>query len=528
MALIGYVSDERFVALADVLVEVAAPGSVQTVRSTASGAIHADPPSGPYRVTLAKAGYGSKWVDMQPGDPVPHHFRLLPDCLLGYARPKWVRAGERGEICLHSPEAVRLSLRRYGREVGPEMVLGWLDEHGPRAMIQITPDGDYTQGGVAWNRQGYANPAYRPMVTAPERSGLYYFHAQGESGAFFSFPWVVAPARPQARIAVMAATNTWAAYNNFGGRSNYINAARLPERPTVVSRLEMPRYQQGAFSEHHAPDQDYAPLAFERPEPLNQVRQDEQPTDPIRGRQTCHLAPAEWRLLSWLEREGYEYDLYADAQLHDGTLDLDHYQVLILSTHPEYWSRPMYQAVQRWVFERGGRLLYLGGNGLDCEVEFLDGPALRFLTQNPAPGSGLDDRMHRTFTSPAGLVGVVFTDAGAMTGAPYEVLDASHWLFAGTGLHEGDRFGARSLSERCPGGASGHETDKTTPHTPPQAQILARGLNPDHGGAELICFETAGGGLVVSVGSITWGAALLVDEQVSRITRNALDRALAR
>ena len=31
----------------------------------------------------------------------------------------------------------------------------------------------------------------------------------------------------------------------------------------------------------------------------------------------------------------------------------------------------MYFAVKAWVFERGGRLVYLGGNGIDCEVELV-------------------------------------------------------------------------------------------------------------------------------------------------------------
>ena len=53
-----------------------------------------------------------------------------------------------------------------------------------------------------------------------------------------------------------------------------------------------------------------------------------------------------------------------------------------------------------------------------------------------------------------------------MTAAPYRVADASHWAFAGTGLAEGDVFGEASLHERCPGGASGHETDKRTPRSP--------------------------------------------------------------
>ena len=92
------------------------------------------------------------------------------------------------------------------------------------------------------------------------------------------------------------------------------------------------------------------------------------------------MAPAEWRLLGWLEREGFDYDLYAETQLHAGQLDLDAYRVLVISTHPEYWSREMYRRVKTWVFERGGRLMYLGGNGLNCEVEFPD-PATMIVAQ---------------------------------------------------------------------------------------------------------------------------------------------------
>ena len=56
--------------------------------------------------------------------------------------------------------------------------------------------------------------------------------------------------------------------------------------------------------------------------------------------------------------------------------------------------------------------------------------------------------------------GVVFSYSGIMTAAPYRVLDDTHWCFAGTGLKNGDVFGEKSLHQRIPGGASGHETDK--------------------------------------------------------------------
>ena len=40
-------------------------------------------------------------------------------------------------------------------------------------------------------------------------------------------------------------------------------------------------------------------------------------------------------------------------QLDDGTLVLDDYKVLVITTHPEYWTRKMFFAVREWVQERG-------------------------------------------------------------------------------------------------------------------------------------------------------------------------------
>ncbi|MCC2672557.1 MAG: hypothetical protein K0Q72_5029, partial [Armatimonadetes bacterium] len=458
---------------------------------------------------------------------------------LGYVWPKWVRSGERGEFRCHGTEPYRLSLWRYGREKELVRLLGWFDEHGPLATMQITPDGDYSQTGAQWNKRGYGSPHHTQFATAPERSGLYYFEMETESGDFFSFPWVVAPAQPSAPIAVLGSTNTWNAYNNFGGRSHYIHAVGLPPTPTVNARLDLRRYQaSGAYPEWQFPDDSYLPLSFERPEPGNLIPKGTQVTDPIRGRQGCHLAPAEWRLLGWLEREQLGYDFYAEHHLHSGELDLDAYRVLILSTHPEYWSRAMYERVKDWVFHRGGRLLYLAGNGLNCEVEFLDDATMRCKSQviarpgRPGTADPVDPDLHhdsrfgRTVESEASLLGVVFTEPGIMTSAPYQVLDEAHWIFTGTGLRNGDVFGTESLHERIHGGASGHETDKMSASSPPGTQLLARGMNPENGGGEIIYHEQPGGGAVFSVGSITWPACVLVDEHVSTITRNVIERFL--
>ena len=534
--LLAYVSDEMYLALPDVQAEWESvdTGEVSILRSSPRGAFYADIPDGAYRVTLAKDGYGSK-TSLVKVSQEAIQFRLLSDGLIGYALPKWVRAGETAELRIHAVEQYQLTLWRYGSEKEFVRMICWFDEHGPEANRHILPDEDFTQNGARWNQVGYSVP---PTVTAPERSGLYYFWARTPSGESFSFPWVVAPRRPQAKVAVLASTNTWNAYNNYGGRSNYINADCLPSRPVVNARQDLDRYHDSTpFGTWKAEDEAYLPLSFDRPEPHNHLFDDPKATDPAQGRVQCGIAPGEWRLYAWLEQQGFAYDLYAEAHLHEGQLPLDEYSVLIIAVHPEYWTREMYASVKDWVFSRGGRLMYLGGNGLNCEVTLSDDWQMRCLTHvrslhgelggHSKDGSvEYESRMHRTLESEANLLGVVCTVSGIMTAAPYRVVEESHWIFEGTGLRNGDVFGENTLHERIPGGASGHETDKRSSSSPANTVLLAKGLNPDEGGAEIVLHEPAGGGAVFSVGSITWVAGLFPDARVSAITKNVLTRFL--
>ena len=155
-----------------------------------SGAIHAEVPPGNYEICLAKPGFGSKRVRVQLGSEPPATFRLLSDRLLGYAWPKWCRGGDRVEFRVHTVEPYKLLLFRHGLHKEFIRNIGWYDNHGPRACMQILPDCFFEQTGVAWDN---GHGVHRQVITAPERGGLYYFHAKGVSGDFFSFPLVVAP-----------------------------------------------------------------------------------------------------------------------------------------------------------------------------------------------------------------------------------------------------------------------------------------------------------------------------------------------
>jgi hypothetical protein len=188
----------------------------------------------------------------------------------------------------------------------------------------------------------------------------------------------------------------------------------------------------------------------------------------------------------------------------------------------------MYDKVKAWVFARGGKLVYLGGNGLNCDVEFLDEQTCIYQNEDERklrePGTHYETRFHLRHESEAALLGIRYDDRGIMTAAPYRVVDGRHWVFEGTGLENEDIFGRESLHERIPGGASGHETDKISKSSPPATRLLAQGMNAAGGGGDMTIHETASGGAVFAAGSITWPASILIDDAVSQITSNVLRR----
>ncbi len=527
--LLGYLSNQRYEPVPGAWVEIRSDSGelVLATTTTASGALWGELPPGSYQVVLAAEGYCSRRSQLSVPQEVPKAFRILSTKLVGYVWPKWVRCGQQAELRVHSTRAYHLSLWRYGLQKELVLPLGWFDEHAPGSEVQLVPDGDWTQQGLHWNRIGYDSPVHPQRLTAPEQPGLYYFHARSEAGEEFSFPWIVAPREPQAPVAVLLENLTWNAYNNFGGRSNYVHPEGLPPVPPVHARSEVAYYTRQPRTRYTV--EQYPGLSLDRPEPMNHVPLEAQAWEPIRGRNACHLAPAQWRLLAWLQRQGVPYDTWAETQLHAGELPLKRYRVLILGPHPEYWTRQMYYRVKHWVQHEGGRLMYLGGNGINCEVELSDDLSLMRVfngDERRQMAEGVPSRFAHRVEPEAALLGVMYDTRGVMTAAPYRVVESGHWVFQDTGLEEGEPFGHRTLHERIPGGASGHETDKRCQHSPPGTLLLAKGTNPDDGGAEMTLYHTPSGGAVFAAGSITYPAALLVDRHISQITWNVLRRFL--
>lgn len=531
---IGFVSDEMHVAIAGAQLEFRREGESIETHSRVSGSVYADVPDGRWSVVIGAQGFGRKTValDVSP-DMEPYRFRLLSDRLLGYCWPKAVLGGDSVELRVHSPEPYFATLWRYGWTAEKVADIGRFESFGPGGDRQVLPDGDFTISGVGWNTFGRRIPADdRSHIDAPSEPGLYYVHLDGErSRESFSFPLLVAPAEPRHEMAVLVSNLDWNAYNDFGGRSNYVAAHGLQLEPVINPHQDGPflRDTGARFWDRD----DYDALSMDRPEPVNRIDHGTSITDIMHRVGEEHVAPASWRLLGWLEREGIDHDLYAETQFHDDLLDLSRYKLLVLDQHPEYWSRKMFLRLKRWIYEEGGRLAYLGGNGLHCEVE-IDGHAvvhrntdlsdwLPTRSFEGGPGALVPSRMGRRVENQAVILGTSTTLTGMDTGgAPYRIIDADHPAFAGTGLKAGDTFGERWLDARIMGGASGHETDKMNEFTPPGTRLLAKGTNANDGGAEMVTFTTDSGGEVVSTSSISWICSLPVDEGVSAVTANVL------
>jgi len=321
---------------------------------------------------------------------------------------------------------------------------------------------------VDWRGHRDAPALLRVVRAGDWPSGLYFLRAISWEGRIGYAPFIVRPRRLGThRIAVVLATNTWAAYNfedadgDGWGDSWYVGGHSSVD-------LERPFLDFGVPFRFHDWDLDF---------------------------------------VAWLNQTGKQVDFLSDDDLdavQSGDDLARKYDLLVFPGHEEYVTQHEYDVIRRYR-DAGGNLLFLAANNLYRRVThrgtmLVRGPLFRNLGRGESSVVGV-----QYVGSNHGEKQGAFVVTGA---------DLAPWAFAGTGLADGATFGRYGI-----------EIDAHTPASPPGLQVLAR--IPDLLGpgktAEMTYYETSSGAKVFAAGALNF-AASLADPAVARLLDNVWER----
>ena len=265
-------------------------------------------------------------------------------------------------------------------------------------------------------------------------------------------------------------TNTWNAYNTWGGKSLYTGGTAVSfHRPIARGMLCRP-----APPDDERDDRKSRPTRFgETPDADGEVFQEYR----TENNYPSGIGSTGWyshgrRFVEWAEGDGLEFDYAVSSDLETVPDLLERYDTVVLVGHDEYWSAPERAAVEEHV-AGGGRLVSFSGNTIFWRVRHSaganSGPTMvchKYASQpDPdAPGSS-GDQAENDPVHPGPITGMwadplvgepewTLLGAGSAFGlyhrfgqatpqgvGGYLVSRPDHWLFAGTGLRYGDVVG---------------------------------------------------------------------------------------
>ncbi|MDH3598935.1 MAG: hypothetical protein OEU26_04750 [Candidatus Tectomicrobia bacterium] len=363
------------------------------------------------------------------------------------------------------------------------------------------------QSNVYHHWKGFDWPPTLEIDTVDLQEGLYAIELRQNSFPkhAFSLPLIVSP-KEVVSLALVSSTNTWDAYNAFGGLSNYIdNVTPFPLRlfHYTATHLACWLIARG----HIFP---LVPLPLRRPDTSLDTELRNLSATPHEPH-CSHKLRAEWSLCGFLETHGIAHGLFTDRDWAFGHLP-HRAKLVIFHAHSEYWSVEMVARLDQYL-RQGGSVLFLSGNNIWQKVEF-DQHGLTVKE---------DFDVHET----ARRIGAAFDRRGYNTAAGYRVIQSDHWVFNGLDLKDGDRFGIDTANRAYPDlpGASGSEVDKINLGSG-EFTVLSIGENPG-GGAFMVYRETGHGGFIFNAASILFTGGLGHDCVIEGIVKNLIEKALA-
>ncbi len=458
-----------------------------------------------------------------------------------------------------------LHARGYNRPVRGQTGWNW---GGRNDCFRLAPQ-EY--GGVEFHADAMIDCNWKvtKSLTLPEtlRSGAYAMRLRAGTGKGLGEEYIVffvRPKTPTGPIAFLAPTASYLAYANehlsFDAQIN----ERITGMTPVLAEIDFEMYQSPELG--HSTHDSWADgngvcySSYRRP--ILNMR----PKYRMSSMGVPWQFPADLSIIAWLEHQNYDYDVLTDEDLdREGVAALAPYKCVITGTHPEYYSEPMLDATEDYIAS-GGRYVYLGANGFDCNVAFRDdepwvmecrrfGPAWKAWDARPGEyymaTTGQKGAAWRALgRPPQKLVGVGFiTDGFGASEWFRRMPDSYHrsvsWITEGI---DGEIIGDFGLVYN---GAAGLELDRydCTLGTPPHTKIIASSgghtdnfiVNPEvihyhYQGltgsydyrirADMTYFTAPNKGAVFAAGSVAFAQALPVknfDNNLSRVLANVVN-----
>jgi hypothetical protein len=421
----------------------------------------------------------------------PYRYQLGD--LAGFVDKESYEPGETIRLFVHTSIPASAHLIRYAETNNATRV---------RFDIPATLQSDLYNPAVGF--QWHESAEIKTADLAPGFYGLELVQ-NDDSKSRFVVPLIIKPKKTTG-IAVVLSTNTWAAYNDFGGISNYRNQS-MSWLTWRFLKAHAELAGKGNFYLTYLP----------RNRPNSLISEDLIGHVDYRHDYHSRFARNEWSMIGFLEKHRIPYGVYADRDLESNDSLLASH-LIIFPGHSEYWSAEMFNSFDKFV-GTGGKVFMASGKPMAELVEWRK-DLLVVLAQNMTP------------QEVASRVGTNFTMAGAYTAAPFRVDNSESWILNGTGLKFGDIFGEDSSNHARAdfaisaqkSGASGLFTGIMGPGSASFVRI-SRGLN-QLGPADMVIQERASGGWVFNASSETFVGSATRDKNVAQIILNLVRQGL--
>lgn len=235
--------------------------------------------------------------------------------------------------------------------------------------------------------------------------------------------------------------------------------------------------------------------------------------DPASPRQTF----AHWdaKALRWLETARYDPAVCCDVDLDAGRLP-EHARVLLAFGHFEYWTPGMRRTIEDFLHS-GGNVAVFAGNTSWFRVNYEES---RHELSRAGKWSEHDPE-ERVLGTSYRFGGGWWHGSRPNTG--FSVKSPSHWVFSGTRLRNGDRFGSSQA-------LVGYEFDGSSESEEELACASALEWNVDSengemfGGRAGVVLRQVGDGTLFNAATVDWARVLERDPTIAYITRNVIDR----